>query len=275
MAIGPGIVKVLIWLRQTGHLQKPGAVIEIGAQQLVSQFFDHTWLNRVAEQFGVDPQIIWRGVERPPVADRGNGIGSRSLARDAPLARLFWEWLGFRYAAIDIDGAPGSIPLDLNYDSAGPADCGRYDVVTNFGTTEHVANQLNAFKVIHDLAAPGGIMLHNLPTQGNCGHGLVNYNAKFFWMLARSNCYEWLYADYIRDGGPHDLPQDIIDWVTPHRPDFAERARAIQVTDAGIIVALRKARDIAFVPPLDVNTGTKPPNRTFAERYWTVFGETP
>jgi hypothetical protein len=32
----------------------------------------------------------------------------------------------------------------------------------NFGTTEHVANQLNAFKLIHDLAAKGCIMVHTL-----------------------------------------------------------------------------------------------------------------
>jgi SAM-dependent methyltransferase len=270
MAIGAGILKTLIRLRLAGHIQKTGAVIEIGAQQLANHFFDQTWLSRIGEQFSVDPSVI-RRIARPG-SDRRGG---RKLPVDAPPARLFWEWLGFEYAAIDIDGSPGSIPLDLNYDGAPRSVHGHYDVVTNFGTTEHVANQLNAFEVIHDLTAPGGIMLHNLPTQGNCDHGLVNYDAKFFWMLARSNSYEWLYVDYIGDGPPHDLPQDVIDWVTPYRPEFAERAMTLQVTDAGIIVALRKARDIAFVPPLDVDTGTKPPNRTFAERYWTVFGATP
>ena len=34
----------------------------------------------------------------------------------APSARMLWDWLGFEYAAIDIDGTPGSIPLDLNFD---------------------------------------------------------------------------------------------------------------------------------------------------------------
>ena len=66
---------------------------------------------------------------------------------------------------------------------------GRYDVVTNFGTTEHVANQLQSFKIIHDLAAAGALMLHVLPAGGTPNHGLVSYNPKFFWMLGRSNGY--------------------------------------------------------------------------------------
>jgi hypothetical protein len=43
-----------------------------------------------------------------------------------------------------IDGRPGSIPLDLNYDPAPNESLGKYQLVTNFGTIEHVANQLNA-----------------------------------------------------------------------------------------------------------------------------------
>ena len=84
----------------------------------------------------------------------------------APLAREFWTWLGLSYASIDIDGSPGSIPLDLNYDEVPAAFVGQYDVVTNFGTTEHVANQLQSFKIIHDLATPGALMLHVLPASG-------------------------------------------------------------------------------------------------------------
>src|SRR5205085_2282669 len=115
----------------------------------------------------------------------------------APMARDFWLWLRFDYAAIDIDDSPGSIPLDLNYDNAPPKEVGRYNLVTNFGTTEHIANQLNAFKVIHELTAPGGVMIHHLPAQGMFNHGLVNYNPKFFWMLARSNGYKFLASQFL------------------------------------------------------------------------------
>jgi hypothetical protein len=47
-------------------------------------------------------------------------------------------------------------------------------------------------------------MIHNVPTQGLFMHGLVNYNPKFFWMLARSNGYKWLHmcSSLTRSGCP-------------------------------------------------------------------------
>jgi hypothetical protein len=267
MAIGGGDLDLLIRLRQAGHLDNARTVVEIGAQQLANRFFDDDRLKQVAEVFGIDLGAIATLGHPSPT---GSNL---LLAPDAPLARPFWEWLGFRYAAIDIDGSPGSIPLDLNYDSVPRRDRGRYDLVTNYGTTEHVANQLNAFKIIHELAAPGGVMVHNLPAQGFCGHGLVNYNMKFFWMLSLSNDYQWLYADYAGGERRHELPQDLVDWVARYRPNFTERSAAVQVAEAGIIVALKKTRDIPYVAPLDASPGARAANPILARRYWTVFGE--
>ncbi|HXC29022.1 MAG TPA: hypothetical protein VNV38_13785 [Stellaceae bacterium] len=162
------------------------------------------------------------------------------------------------------------LPLDLNYDDV-PADLvGKHQLVTNYGTTEHVANQLNAFKVMHDLAAPGGIMMHSLPAQGSVNHGLVNYNPKFFWMLARSNGYEWLYMDYFARG-EHPVPPNVIDVVSRFAPDIAAREKDTRLVDMSLMVVLKKVFDIPFVPPLDVNTGTRTDNPVLAERYWTVF----
>jgi hypothetical protein len=45
--------------------------------------------------------------------------------------REFWKWLGFDYAAIDIDGSLGSTPLDLNYYPAPNESLGKYQLVTN------------------------------------------------------------------------------------------------------------------------------------------------
>jgi hypothetical protein len=214
--MGAGDLDLLIRLRQEGYFTDPGAIIEIGAQQLTNHFFDDARLRLIADLFHADPT----GIARLGHAD-SDRHGPQDLPSSAPLARPFWEWLGFRYATIDIDGSPDSIPLDLNYDSAPKSAIGRFNLVTNFGTTEHVANQLNAFKVIHELTAPGGIMVHNLPTQGFTNHGLINYNMKFFWMLARSNYYEWLFSDYSLDDAPYALRQDIVDAIIPYNPHFA------------------------------------------------------
>jgi len=128
-----------------------GAVIEIGAQQLSNTFLRaRDRLELLGRLFGATAKPDLPVPEAPTIIG-----GVEPLSETAPLARQFWEWLGFQYASIDIDGSPNSIPLDLNYDMLPDWARKKFDVVTNFGTTEHIANQLNAFKIIHDLTAPG------------------------------------------------------------------------------------------------------------------------
>src|SRR5215211_7852346 len=178
---------------------------------------------------------------------------------------------GSGYAAIDIDASPGSIPLDLNFDDVPAEFKASFALVTNFGTTEHVANQLNAFKTIHDLAEVGGVMIHTVPAQGYMNHGMVNYNPKFFWMLARSNGYKWLYSNFRMSKRPYPVERNIVDEMRPFDRDIDKRFKRYRIFDGGIRIALQKVCNIAYVPPLDVPTGGSAPNETLKERYWTVF----
>src|SRR5262249_50608749 len=206
--IGQGDIQLIIRLRTDGLIPDHPAVIEIGAQQLANSFLEAPAdIAALGRLFGVTEPFLRAA---PRTAHYTSG-GVELLAAAAPWARDFWRWLGCRYAAIDIDGSDGSIALDLNYDDVPASELGRYHLVTNFGTTEHVANQLNAFKVIHDLAAPGGLMIHHLPAHGMLDHGLVNYNPKFFWHLARSNRYRLCYMDYRMGTTHYRLPQSIAD----------------------------------------------------------------
>jgi hypothetical protein len=269
MGIGADFIEVLAHLRANGLVRPNTAVAEIGAQQLDNSFLQATArLKELGTLFGVD-QPANLPPPRPTHILRGT---LEHLDQGAPLARLFWAWLGFDYTAVDIDGSPGSIPLDLNYDSVPPMAAGRHHVVTNFGTTEHVANQVNAFKVIHDLTALGGLMIHQLPAQGYFNHGLINYNFKFFWMLSRSNDYKFIYADSVHDA-PYEIPSNIANFIASLNPIASRRNLRYSVPDAGFTVILQKTLDIPFVAPLDVNTGVKTDNRILKERYWTVFDD--
>src|SRR5207244_461624 len=80
--------------------------------------------------------------------------------------------------------------LDLNRDAVPRKLRGRFDLLVNAGTTEHVANQDNAFRVMHDLTASRGLMMHTVPGGGQMTHGLFVYTPKFFWHLCRENGYE-------------------------------------------------------------------------------------
>jgi len=268
MGIGIDAVPLLSKLRQGEYLPTPSAVVEIGAQQLANSFLEgQSQVDALGELFGVKTKFAMPEV-KPTHLVHGT---LEHLDPQAPFARGFYEWLGFRYASIDIDGSPGSIPIDLNYDAVPRRHKGKYQLVTNLGTTEHIANQLNAFRAIHELTAPNGIMFHQLPSQGMFNHGLVNYNPKFFWMLARSNGYKFVYMDFWGSDEYYTLPQDVVDIVAEFQPDIVQRRDRYRAADSRVTVVMQKTFDIAYVAPIDVPTGTRTNLSWLERRYWTVL----
>ena len=99
--------------------------------------------------------------------------------------KVFYEKLGYTYDSVDIDAA--SILCDLNQDL--PLLSKEYDIVTNFGTTEHIFNQYLSFCAIHIATKVGGRMFHFLPIN-HSHHGLFNYSVEFFLSLCYANEYK-------------------------------------------------------------------------------------
>jgi hypothetical protein len=262
--MGASTLPLLMALKRRGYIPNGSAVVEIGAQQLDESFLGAT------EDIAATGRFF--GITTPPPSFAWSGPRSdTNVLAGAPLAREFWTWLGFNYASIDIDGSPGSIPLDLNYDEVPIELIGKYDVVTNFGTTEHVANQLQSFKIAHDLATPGGLMLHVLPASGGLNHGLVSYNPKFFWMLGRSNGYKIAFMTMGQSERDSGLPQNLLDFLTLYEPKAADDFAAFRMPATSIVVALQKIFDTPFVAPLDVPTEATTEHASLRDRYWSVF----
>jgi hypothetical protein len=262
--MGASTLPLLMALKRRGYIPNGSAVIEIGAQQLDESFLAaRRDIAETGRFFGITsqpPSFAWTG----PRSDT-------NVLAGAPLARAFWMWLGLSYASIDIDGSPGSIPLDLNYDEVPTEFIGKYDVVTNFGTTEHVANQLQSFKIVHDLATPGGLMLHVLPSSGGLNHGLVSYNPKFFWMLGRSNGYKIAFMTMGQSERNSGLPQNLLEFLALYEPKAADDFAAFRMPVTSIVVALQKVFDTPFVAPIDVPDGVTTEHAALRERYWSVF----
>jgi len=106
-------------------------------------------------------------------------------------AKAYFESRGFKHISVDINGEYGALSLDLRVPF--PKEFyNKFDVVTNFGTIEHVIdNQYQVFKNIHDAAKIGALMIHQLPFN-SFGHGYWSYSESFFEVMAAYSGYKIL-----------------------------------------------------------------------------------
>jgi hypothetical protein len=238
MGLGNVFLRDLIELKQKGALDGAKRVMEIGAQQISDSLM-------IAPELPVAYKLF--GCMSPPPF---KPVGEANFSSAAPSSALFWSSLGLQRSAIDVDG--DAIRLDLNRGRVPRQLRGAFDLVVNGGTTEHVANQMNAFRIIHHLVRVGGVMYHELPAGGLVDHGLVSYQPKFFNMLAKLNGYEALYVRYTA-WGPSKIP-DYLRKANPYGGDT--------VIDCSLRVALRKLHSMPFICPFDTGEGVPQPWRT-------------
>src|SRR6266478_2288989 len=111
VGVGTPDINIVVKLQKLGFFHAERSIVEIGAQQMSGSMFANVdWIADCAEAFGVEK----RDFKGP---SGGQIVHGEVVAQDseAPSARDLWQWLGFKYASIDVDGSPGAIPLDLNF----------------------------------------------------------------------------------------------------------------------------------------------------------------
>jgi len=101
------------------------------------------------------------------------------------------SWLtenyGIRHVSVDWNGKDGALPLDLRK----PLDLGLFDMCTNFGTTEHISEQYQPWKSLHDHCAVDGVVVCATPIPGDwCWHGNHYPTEEFYIQFAERNGYE-------------------------------------------------------------------------------------
>src|SRR5581483_7852182 len=75
------------------------------------------------------------------------------------------------YRSVDMCDPRATYAADLNLPIP---NLGQYDLVTNFGTTEHVFNIGGTFASIHRLLKVGGVQVHAVPIFAYVDHGYYN-----------------------------------------------------------------------------------------------------
>jgi hypothetical protein len=168
-------------------------------------------------------------------------MGYRWTSDIAITSELLYKTLGFElYECIDADGRHNALTFDLNKDLVQDYRCEeRFDLVTNFGTTEHVFDQGRVFQSIHNLCAVKGLMIHEVPFQKRFSHGLYMYQPTFFYDLAGANRYDFL-------GMYLGLP--VAGNLMPYSDDLAKILFRTG-TDVELLAVLRKTADDRFQNP--------------------------
>lgn len=132
----------------------------------------------------------------------------------APYADEYYKSLGLDYSCIDLSKENNSIEIDLSKPLEN--SIGQFDLVTDFGTSEHVGNNgvfdieafYNCWKIKHDLCKNGGLIINENPKTGNWpGHGF-NYVTSDFY----SNLAELMYYNILERGEHPAVGNDTDGW---------------------------------------------------------------
>ncbi|MGY3605907.1 MULTISPECIES: hypothetical protein [unclassified Bradyrhizobium] len=234
MGSTPKTLERLKYLTSVGALPAGGSICDIGATQLFgdeTQDGSRAFLSYYAERF--------------PHAKRPEEVAPemlRSITQNGFLGDLL-TLAGFEYKALDIFHATNTILFDLNVHEPGPGLVGRFDLVMNFGTTEHVFNQLRAFQTIHALMKVNGLCYHDLPMAGYLNHALYRYDPLFFTTIVPANRYEVI-MEQITSGAERAVAPEL----------NAMGYKDGTVTDVGIEMIYRRSTPDPFAIPMETST---------------------
>jgi len=153
------------------------------------------------------------------------------------IAKEYFEQFGVEHDSYDIQVHQGCEFIDLREPLSKNLK-GKYDVVTDYGTTEHVkGNYYMANKNIHDLVKVNGLMIRENPKTGHWPNHCLTYDCnyidkQFYIDLAKYNGYEILELD-------------------------EEYAMGNYIDGANIVVVLKKVEDKPFITEKDFNENIK------------------
>lgn len=113
------------------------------------------------------------------------------------------------YHCVDINGKDGAIAIDLRSESSADkireaTGIDSFDIITNFGMSEHIPVQRTFYKCVHNLSRVGTQIVHWTPVARKFkGHGyqgsIWHAEKSFFDALARWNGYAFEIGQSIYD----------------------------------------------------------------------------
>lgn len=109
------------------------------------------------------------------------------------VARELYKSLGCgHYVSVDGNGR-GTVTFDLNRKTSELAEMlkvRQFDLVTDFGTGEHIFDQAAFWRTMHLMTAVGGYIVFDRPSQGYSGHCFWRTDLSTYRDIAAANSYD-------------------------------------------------------------------------------------
>jgi F5/8 type C domain len=210
-------------------------ILELGESQLLPAESGEALLSALADF--VTPDRVLEAERRLAIARQSK---SQYLKVFGPARALYHAIFDpASYVAVDLEQGPRRYCLDLN----GTVNLGiHFDCVINNGTSEHLFDQANVFRTIHEHTRAGGLMIHFTPCLGWLNHGLYHVQPGFFFDLAAANQYDAKFIGLATDDkcyalqSPQDVPAALREYPKLH--------------DSELCAVLQKINDEPFSVPL-------------------------
>lgn len=202
MAINPLKVYWLERLHAQGHLEGKRTILDLGPQDLTTPE-------------AVIRKIVSHRIDPAHLEETLSNIYAEDGHVRKGFQRHFYSLFGLEeYRSLDLNDDRADYRFDLNDMIELPRT---FDVITNFGTSEHIFNIGHLYANVHRLLAPEGIALHINPSYGDINHGLYNIHPNLYSSLIRANSYRQLSLLYIDNYvGRNELLTNELS----HSPDF-------------------------------------------------------
>jgi len=163
--------------------------------------------------------------------------------------RNVYDFVGIEYLSLDVDERFGAAYFDLNSYEPAPSLRGRFDLVNNEGTIEHLVNPINGFQVAHELVKVGGVIRHSMPLCGWQDHGVMYPTQKFYAQLVTENVYDILESvveinSVTKDFDFFQQKRSFYDLPSVDQTNF-------WTADVYLHLTYRKSKELVFKIPVD------------------------
>ncbi|MSU78404.1 MAG: class I SAM-dependent methyltransferase [Gemmataceae bacterium] len=250
--MGISIGSAKLWLEESAHRPFHGRILTLGRQQM---HFSAPSFNQIAAEAGI-------GLTEVALEHEAQNSCEVNSTNQYISDRYFSHSLGFSaIVSLDASGFENADHIfDLNNPELPESLVGKFDVVFDGGTMEHIFHLPNVLNNIFRMLAAGGRVIHHAVSCNHIDHGFYMFSPTFFWDYYSANEFDINSIKLIR----HTPDVQTDPWeLTDYTPDCLNT-----VSFGGLDDGMYAIHCVASKTP--ATTGHRIPQQGFYSKSWQL-----